>query len=78
MTIEISVQEILAIFKKENDDCIAEYEKEQQSTPTEKKVLPPDVINAYLKHQKRLHSTANLWRRLKQYNGCPVDEKQNY
>ena len=78
MTIEMSLQEILAIFKKLNDECIAEYEKEQQVTPTEKKVLPPDIIRAYLKHQEKLHSTANLWRRLKQYDGCPVDVKQDY
>jgi hypothetical protein len=78
MTDEMNLQEIQAFFKKENDAIIAEYEKEQKVTPTEKKVLSPDVINAYLKHQEQLHSTANLWRRLKQYDGCPVDEKQNY
>jgi len=78
MTIKMNLQEILAFLKKENDAIIAEYEKEQQVTPTEKKVLPPDVINAYIKHQEQLHSTANLWRRLKQYDGCPVDEKQNF
>jgi hypothetical protein len=78
MTIEMNLQEIQAFFKRENDAIIAEYEKEQQVTPTEKKVLSPDVINAYLKHQEQLHSTDNLWRRLKQYDGCPVDEKQNY
>ena len=78
MTIEMNLQEIQAFFKKENDAIIAEYEKEQQVTPTEKKVLSPDVIKAYLKHQEELHSTANLWRRLRQYDGCPVDEKQNY
>jgi hypothetical protein len=78
MTIEMNLQEIQAFFKKENDEIIAEYEKEQQVTPTEKKVLSPDVIKAYLKHQEELHSTANLLRRLKTFDGCPVDEKQNY
>jgi hypothetical protein len=78
MTDEITLEQIIAIFKKENEECIAEYEKEHQVTPTEKKVLSPDVIKAYLKKQEQLHSSANLWRRLKQYDGCPVDVKQDY
>jgi hypothetical protein len=78
MTDNMNARQIQAFFKKLNDECIAEYEKAQQVTPTEKKVLSPDVIKAYLKHQEELHSTANLWRRLRQYDGCPVDEKQNY
>ena len=78
MTDNMNAREIQAFFKKENDAIIAEYEKEQQVTPTEKKVLPPDVIKAYIKQQEQLHSTANLWRRLKQYDGCPVDVKQDF
>jgi len=78
MTDEFTLEQIIAIFKKENEECIAEYEKEQQTKPTKKKVLSPDVIRAYIKHQEQLHSTTNLWKRLKQYDGCPVDVKQDY
>lgn len=74
----MKLKQILAIFKKENDECIAEYEKDQQARPIEKKPLSPDVIRLYIKHHEQLHSTANLLRRLKTFDGCPVDEKQNH